>query len=153
MKLIGIILLNLCWAAAGVSCAYRLRRKCLISKELIEMSELIAIELQFSAQESGRIIKRLCDEPTLSHLSFLKAIDLENVDIKTELNKEDNERVNFLFENIGKTDISSMLDLVEAFKQNMKQSKKSYDEYYKNRARLYVMFGIFGGLAITLVLI
>ena len=117
------------------------------------MSELIAIELQFSARESGRIVKRLCEEPTLSHLDFLKTIDFEKVNIKTELNDEDNERLNFLFENIGKTDISSMLNLVEAFKQNMEQSRKSYEEYYKSHARLYVMFGIFGGLAISLVLI
>ena len=117
------------------------------------MSELISIELQFSARESGRIVKRLCGEPTLSHLDFLKTIDFEKVDIKTELDKEDNERLNFLFENIGKTDAFSMLNLVKAFKQNMEQSKKSYDEYYKNHARLYVMFGIFGGLAVTLALI
>lgn len=153
MKFLGIILLNLCWAAAGVSCAYRLRRKCLISKELVEMSELMAIELEFSARESGRIVKRLCDEPTLSHLDFLQSIDFENVDIKTELDGEDNERINFLFENIGKTDTSSMLNFLETFRQNMEQSRKRYDEYYKNHARLYVMFGIFGGFAITLVLI
>lgn len=153
MKFLGIILLNLCWAAAGVSCAYRLKRKCLISKELIEMCELMAIELEFSARESGRIVKRLCNEPTLSHLDFLKSIDFENVDIKTELDAEDNDRINFLFENIGKTDTTSMLGLIEGFKQNMELSRKRYDEYYKNHARLYVMFGIFGGFAITLVLI
>ena len=117
------------------------------------MSELMAIELEFSARESGRIVKRLCGESTLSHLDFLNTIDFENVDIKTELDAEDNERINFLFENIGKTDTSSMLGLLETFKQNMLQSRKRYDEYYKNHAKLYVMFGIFGGIAITLVLI
>lgn len=117
------------------------------------MSELMAIELGFSARESGRIVKRLCDEPTLSHLDFLQSIDFENVDIKTELDAQDNESINFLFENIGKIDTTSMLGLLESFKQNMELSRKRYDEYYKNHARLYVMFGIFGGLAITLVLL
>lgn len=117
------------------------------------MCSLIAIELEFSVNESGKIIRRLSNEPTLSHLSFLKDINFENVDIKTELDNEDNERINFLFKNIGKTDCESMLNLLESFKQNMTESRKRYDEYYKSHARLYVAFGIFGGLAITLVLI
>ena len=117
------------------------------------MCDLMAVELKFSARESGRIVDRLSSEPTLSHLDFLKSIDFENVNIRTELDGEDNEKINFLFENIGKTDTSSMLNLLEAFRQNMNQSRKRYDEYYKSHAKLYVMFGIFGGFAITLVLI
>lgn len=149
----GIILLNLCWAAAGFNSAYKLKKKCTVAKELVEMCSLMAIELEFSVNESGKIIRRLSNEPTLSHLAFLKNINFENIDIKTELDGEDNERINFLFENIGKTDSESMLNLLENFKQNMTESRKRYDEYYKNHARLYVAFGIFGGLAITLVLI
>ena len=124
-----------------------------MAKELVDMCALLAIELEFSVNESGKIIRRLSNEPTLSHLSFLKNINLENVDIKTELDSDDNERINFLFQNIGKTDSDSMLNLLKAFKQNMTESRKRYDEYYKNHAKLYVAFGVFGGLALTLVLI
>ncbi|MDE6413626.1 MAG: hypothetical protein K2K42_07065, partial [Eubacterium sp.] len=91
--------------------------------------------------------------PTLSHLTFLQNISLENIDIKTELDKEDNERINFLFKNIGKTDSASMLNLIEAFKQNMLVSRKNYEDYYKNHSKLYIAFGMFGSLAVTLVLI
>lgn len=153
MKYLGIILLNLSWIAAGFSNAYRLKRKCIVSNELVEMCNLIAIELEFSVNETGKIIKRLCSEPSLSHLDFLNSFDFENIHIKTELDDEDNERLNFLFKNIGKTDISSMLNLIESFKQNMIISKKKYENYYKNHSRLYIAFGIFGSLAVTLVLI
>lgn len=113
----------------------------------------MAIELAFSVNETGKIIKRLSNEPTLSHLTFLQNISLENIDIKTELDKEDNERINFLFKNIGKTDSASMLNLIEAFKQNMLVSRKNYEDYYKSHSKLYIAFGMFGSLAVTLVLI
>ena len=141
------------WIAAGFSNSFKLKRKCVISSELIEMCNLMAIELEFSVNETAKIIKRLCNEPTLSHLDFLKHLSFENIDIKTELDKEDNERINFLFKNIGKTDSASMLNLIEAFKQNMQISRKKYEDYYKSHSRLYIAFGIFGSLAVTLVLI
>ena len=117
------------------------------------MCSLMAIELEFLVNETGKIIKRLCSEATLSHLDFLNDLSLEKIDIKTELDKEDNERINFLFKNIGKTDTASMLSLIESFKQNMQLSRKKYEDYYKSHSRLYIAFGIFGSLALTLVLI
>ena len=87
------------------------------------------------------------------HLDYLNDLSLENIAIKTELDKEDNDRINFLFKNIGKTDSASMLSLIKAFKQNMQMSRKKYEDYYKSHSRLYIAFGIFGSLAVTLVLI
>lgn len=153
MKYLGIILLNLSWIAAGFSNSFKLKRKCIVAGELVEMCSLMAIELEFSVNETGRIISRLCREPTLSHLKFLNNLSLENIDIKTELDKEDNERINFLFKNIGKTDTASMLSLIETFRQNMQLSRNKYEEYYKSHSRLYIAFGVFGSLAVTLVLI
>ena len=153
MKYLGIVLLNLSWAAAGFSYAYRLKKKCIVANELVEMCSLMAIELEFSVNESMKIINRLCNEPTLSHLSFLKNFSFENISIKTELDSADNERINFLFKNIGKTDSLSMLNLLEGFKQNMIESRNRYENYYKNHSELYIVFGIFGSRAVTLVLI
>lgn len=117
------------------------------------MCSLMAIELEFSVNETAKIIKRLSGEPMLSHLKFLNDFRPESINIKTELDDEDNEKINFLFQNIGKTDYASMLSLIESFKQNMMISRKRYEDYYKNHSRLYIAFGIFGSLAVTLVLI
>lgn len=153
MKYIGIILLNLSSIAAGFSFAAKLKRKCIISRELVEMCNLMAIEFNFSLSESKKIIKRLASEPSLSHLEFLNDFNFENINIKTELSTVDNERINILFGNLGNTDTDSMLNLIEAFKSNMEESRRKYDEYYKNHGKLYIAFGIFGGLVISLVLI
>ena len=132
---------------------HKLKRRCLISAELVEMCSILTIELGFSVNETGKIIKRLCNEQSLSHLDFLKNINIENIHIETELDPADNERLNLLFGNMGKTDSESMLNLVESFRLNMIESRKRYEECYKNKSRLYIAFGIFGGLAVTLVLI
>lgn len=66
------------------------------------MCNLMAIELEFSVNETGKIIKRLCNEPTLLHLDFLNDLSLENIAIKTELDKEDNDRINFLLKTLVK---------------------------------------------------
>ncbi len=117
------------------------------------MCDMMSIEFSFSANESTKIIKRLSDEPSLSHLVFLKDFNFENIDITTELNSVDNERINNLFKNVGKVDIDSMLELLSSFKMNITESNKNYEEYYKTHSRLYIAFGIFGGLVISLVLI
>jgi len=113
----------------------------------------MAIEFSFSVNESKKIIRRLASEPALSHLDFLKNFNFENISIRTELNPVDNERINILFGKLGNTDTESMLSLIEAFKSNMEESRRKYDEYYKNHGKLYIAFGIFGGLVISLVLI
>ena len=117
------------------------------------MCSLMAVEIGFSANETSKIIERLGREPALCHLDFLKDLDFENINIKTELDDEDNESINFLFANLGKSDCATTLELLESFRKNMELSRKKYEDYYKSHAKLYVMFGIFGGLAVTLVLI
>lgn len=153
MKYFGLILLNIASIAAGFSFANKLKRKCIVSREIVEMCTLMSVELCFSASDSKRIVSRLSNEPSLSHLDFLNGFDFENIEIKTELDSVDNERLNLLFKNLGKTDSKSMLDLIEAFKSNMRQSVKKYEEYYKSHARLCIAFGVFGGLTLSLVIV
>ncbi len=138
---------------AGFSFAYKLRRKCIVSKELLEMCDLMAIELNYSVSESSKIIKRLSNEPSLSNLLFLKDFNFENINISTELNDVDNERINSLFKNIGKVDVNSMLELLSTFKINMIESNRNYEEYYKTHSRLYIAYAVFGGIVVSLVLI
>lgn len=153
MKYLGLILLNLSSAAAGISCAYKLKRRCIIAQEIIEMCSLMEVEFGYSLSDSKQIVKRLAYEPMLSHLDFLRNFDFEKIEIITELNNTDNERLNSLFNNLGKIDSESMIKLISSFKVNMSESLKKYEDYYKTHSRLFVAFGVFGGLMFSLVLI
>ena len=153
MKVLGLIMINIASAFAGVFYAMKLSERCAIASQLIQMADMMAVELSFSADNSRKIIKKLCREESLSRLHFLKDIDFENVNIKTGLSAADDEKVNMLFKSLGSTDVASMLKIINSFKESISESRKKYEEYRRSHSRLYIAFGILGGLAVSIVLI
>ncbi len=146
-------MINIASAFAGVFYAMKLSELCVIASQLIQMADMMAVELSFSADHSRKIIKKLCREESLSRLHFLKDIDLENINIKTGLSAADDEKVNMLFKSLGSTDVASMLKIINSFKESISESRKKYEEYRRSHSRLYIAFGILGGLAVSIVLI
>lgn len=146
-------MINIASAFAGVFYAMKLSERCAIASQLIQMADMMAVELSFSADNSRKIIKKLCREESLSRLHFLKDIDFENVNIKTGLSAADDEKVNMLFKSLGSTDVASMLKIINSFKESISESRKKYEEYRRSHSRLYIAFGILGGLAVSIVLI
>lgn len=153
LKILGILLINLVCAATGAYYALKTKDRCETARQLIQMADMMSVELSFSADNSRKIINRLRKEKSLSKLGFLNDIDLENIDIKTGLDPADDEKVNMLFRNLGSTDVSSMLRIINSFKESISASLKGYTEYSRSHSRLFVAFGILGGLAVSIVLI
>jgi len=133
--------------------AQRLKNRYLLCSELIEMCNLIKIEIGYFSNDTGKIIKNLSEEPSLSRLKFLKTLDLENIHIKTELNETENEKINSLFKMLGSADSISTIEMVDSFKASIEESRRRYLNYSKSHSRLYIAFGIFGGIAVSIVLI
>lgn len=153
MKIIGIILINIASVFTGLSYLFRLKEKCSVSSELITMADLMCAELSFSASSTEKIISRLAAEPSLSHLYFLKEIDFENISIKTPLDSSDNEQINLLFKELGKSDVESTVALINSFRESMQLSHKKYEENYRSHYKLCIAFGVLGGLAVTVILV
>lgn len=131
----------------------KLKNKYIICCELIEMCNLMSIEINYFSNDTKRIIGNLSVEPALSHLSFLKNIDLENINIKTELDDTENERINGLFKMLGSTDAESMLNMINAFKSAAQESKAKYYSYFQSHGKLYIAFGFFGGIVVSIILV
>ena len=153
MKIIGIILINIASVFTGLTYLFKLKEKCSVSSELITMADLMCAELSFSASSTEKIISRLAAEPSLSHLYFLKGIDFENISIKTPLDSSDNEQINLLFKELGKSDVESTVALINSFRESMQLSHKKYEEYYRSHYKLCIAFGVLGGLAVTVILV
>lgn len=117
------------------------------------MADLMCAELSFSASSTEKIISRLAAEPSLSHLYFLKEIDFENISIKTPLDSSDNEQINLLFKELGKSDVESTVALINSFRESMQLSHKKYEENYRSHYKLCIAFGVLGGLAVTVILV
>lgn len=153
MKIIGIILINIASVFTGLTYLFKLKEKCSVSSELITMADLMCAELSFSASSTEKIISRLAAEPSLSHLYFLKEIDFENISIKTPLDSSDNEQINLLFKELGKSDVESTVALINSFRESMQLSNKKYEENYRSHYKLCIAFGVLGGLAVTVILV
>ncbi|MCI6245788.1 MAG: stage III sporulation protein AB [Eubacterium sp.] len=153
MKIIGIILINIASVFTGLTYLFKLKEKCSVSSELITMADLMCAELSFSASSTEKIISRLAAEPSLSHLYFLKEIDFENISIKTPLDSSDNEQINLLFKELGKSDVESTVALINSFRESMQLSHKKYEENYRSHYKLCIAFGVLGGLAVTVILV
>lgn len=153
MKLIGIVLINLASIITGINMAQRLKTKYTICCELIEMCSLMSIELGYFSNDTEMIIKNLAEEPALSHLYFLSIFNPEDINIITELSASENEKLNALFKMLGTTDTSSMLDMLESFKASIEESKKKYMSRFKSHGKLYTTFGIFSGIAVSIMLV
>lgn len=153
MKIIGIILINIASVFTGLTYLFKLKEKGSVSSELITMADLMCAELSFSASSTEKIISRLAAEPSLSHLYFLKEIDFENISIKTPLDSSDNEQINLLFKELGKSDVESTVALINSFRESMQLSHKKYEENYRSHYKLCIAFGVLGGLAVTVILV
>lgn len=153
MKLIGIVILNILCISGGIMCAYKTRVRCETARQLIIMADMLAADLLYSADDSRSIIRRLACEKALARLTFLKDMDIENINISTGLEPADDERVNLLFKTLGGTDTASMLRMIESFKECMEESLEAYRSRSASHSRLYAALGVLGGLAVSAVLI
>lgn len=153
LKLLGLLLINIVFTAAGAYYAHKTKERCETARQLIQMADMMAVELSFSADNSFKIIKTLKKEKSLSRLAFLNDIDLENIDIKTGLSPADDEKVNSLFKSLGSTDVKSMLKIIDSFKESISASLSGYCDYSRSHSRLFLAFGILGGLAVSIMLV
>ena len=117
------------------------------------MCNLMSIEIGYYSNDTRSVVNHLSNEPGLSHLKFLKAYNPENINIKTELTDSENEKINALFRILGTTDSDSMLDVISSFSKSMEESKEKYLCSFKSHSRLYIAFVVFGGMAVSILLV
>ena len=153
MKFIGIIIINLVFTASGLIAAYSLKEKEIICRELSLMARTIKTELSFSSASYSEIIKRMKNEKILSHLSFICTLNYEAPDIITPLSAEENERINYIFRQLGSVDTASMLDELTAFEGYFNERRELHSEQVKSRSKLYIASGMLSGAAVTVMLL
>ena len=74
-------------------------------------------------------------------------------ELYTALSDEDNRAVTEFLRSLGKSDSQTQKEMIDSFKEYMKNEERVYDEAYRKNARLYLAFGFFGGLLLSLLLI
>lgn len=133
--------------------AQKLKNKYVICCELLEMCSLMSVEIGYYSNDTKAVVRNLSKEPALSHLNFLKTYNPESINILTDLSDSENEKINALFRILGTTDSASMLDVINSFSKSMEESKEKYCCKLKSHSKLYIAFGIFGGMAVSILLV
>ena len=77
----------------------------------------------------------------------------QRMKINSPLSAEDNELVSDFIYSLGKSDSNSQLKLIETFRKSIEQSKRKYEVDYSENSRLYLAFGLFGGVVFSLIII
>ncbi len=90
----------------------------------------------------------------LSELGFINAECIrEKKKLASPLSDEDNEALSRLLFSLGKSDVNSQLTLIDGFKEYIKIKEEQYREEYDKNSRLYLAFGLFSGLVISVLIL
>ena len=130
-------------SSLGVMAVKRQREKIEYIDMLIYMGNRILLLLKSTMPETDEIIK------IISNDSRTSKFDLE----KLPLRDEDNCEIIHLFNCLGKFDVDSQILITNEFIGYFKLLKRQYQDYYNQHYRLYIVFGIFGGILISVLLI
>jgi hypothetical protein len=114
---------------------------------LIYIGNRILLLLKSTMPETDEILRILKSDYKLTDFDFTLNSS------KYLLNKSDNSKLVNLFESIGKYDVDSQILIADEFVGYFKLQKNKYQDYYNEHYKLYILFGLFGGIIVSLVLI
>ena len=108
--------------------------------------------MEYRATPAKELVDSALSSSTLSHLHFISSDNLcEKMQVNSVLSDEENSEIsNFIFK-LGKTDLSSQKMLICNFREYIKNSMNKYSEKHRRDSKLYISFGAFFGIVISLV--
>ena len=79
---------------------------------------------------------------------------LKNFDINSScLKNEEKQKAYYIFDVLGKYDIDSQINSIKQTVGYFKQLREQYQSYYNSHYKLYLVFGLFGGILFSVLLI
>lgn len=154
MKFIGMIMLVLCSTMVGVLFVEKSKQRINICNQLIHFCDLLLIDYGYALTPTVMLVENLLSNVALCDLDFITQKHIKSkTSVKSCLSEEENEKLSEFLYSLGKTDIKGQIKLVEAFKSYIQLCHDNYSEYHKKNNRIYLSFGFFGGLAVSLILV
>ena len=130
--------------------SYNLKRKVRICRDLLSLCDILIIDVSFRKNS----LIELLDKNRFSNLGFINSNMIKTREkVISPLNENENSLISDFLFSLGKSDANSQLVLIEGFKENIEIIKRKYENSYAEKARLYLAFGFFSGLAASLVIL
>lgn len=147
-------MLVLCSTMVGVLFVEKSKQKINICNQLIHFCDLLLIDYGYALTPTVLLVENLLNDDALSDLDFITHNHIKSrMSVKSCLSEEENEKISEFLYSLGKTDIKGQIKLVESFKSYIQLCRDNYSEYHKKNYKIFLSFGFFGGLAVSLILV
>lgn len=149
-----MISLILSTTALGFILSDKSKKRISICTQLIGFCDLLSMDLSYTVNPIHKIIAKTVNNDRYKNLDFLTQDCVKQKSgIVSPLSADENEEIAQFLYSLGKSDIKSQLLLIEAFREYISHSLSLYREKYKKDSKLFVTFGFFGGVIVSLLLI
>lgn len=118
------------------------------------MCDMLCLDLGYTVTPITQLLNKILLDERLKNLSFISS---ENIKSSKQVNSclsgnENTEISQFLY-SLGKSDIKSQISLIQGFKEYINSAEAEYNALYNKNSKLYISFGFFGGVVISLILL
>ncbi len=114
---------------------------------LIYIAEKILLMLSSISPETEDIMNELKNDERLKGFDF--GLKNEN----SPLPPEENDRSRLLFNTLGKYDLDCQISYINQYLGYFKMLRQQYQDYYNSHYKLYLVFGVFIGILVSVLLI
>lgn len=114
---------------------------------LIYIGEKILLMLGSTSPETEEIMKELENDERLNNF------DLSLSSSSSPLPPKENERSRLLINTVGKYELSAQINYINQYLGYFKMLRQQYQDYYNSHYKLYLVFGLFSGVFVSVLLI
>ena len=114
---------------------------------LIYIGERILLMLESTSPETDVIIRELENDERL------KNFDLTLNGSSSPLPSKENERSKTLLSTLGKYELEAQINYINQYLGYFKMLRQQYQDYYNSHYKLYLAFGLFSGVLVSVLLI
>lgn len=118
----------------------------------MHLCDMIIIDLGFSVTSATKLLQKLLSDENLRHLSFITEENIKTrLPVCSVLSESENEQISEFVYMLGKSDVKAQTKLVKSFKEYIKKMEEKYSEKYRKESKLYITFGFFSGVLVSLI--
>lgn len=110
---------------------------------IIYLGQKVELLLNTTMPETNEILSLLKNDSKLSNF------DINELPLKSN----ENEKIREFFSSIGKYDIDSQISITKEFTEDFKLIKGEYQKQYSEHYKIYISFGVFAGIIVSIIII
>ena len=162
MNCIGLILLKLCGAMAGMACSGKLRMKLERTEKLCSFLREMGVLMQYQMSTLGELLDTFSNRSVYQEFQFLSQTAAhmqqqtpfvqawsEQVQAEKHLSPEVKDVVLELGEELGRTDLEGQLSALSQAHIQLQRFQDTYRVTYQKKGKLYRSLGLLAGLLLA----